>query len=86
MVLHPPKDVVVDVAEEMYFWFHAPIIANIFQGGVFVEHAAVPAAHLVVGYERAVLDVLFFEHLCGLVEQVTVDPVGHCPMLLGNDL
>ena len=50
MVLHPTENVIVDVAEEMDFGLDAPVVADVFESGVFVEHAAVPAAHLVVGY------------------------------------
>ena len=50
VVLHPAENVIVDVAEEMDFGLDAPVVADVFEGGVFVEHAAVPAAHLVVGY------------------------------------
>ena len=50
VVVHPAENVVVDVAEEMDFGLDAPVVADVFEGGVFVEHAAVPAAHLVVGY------------------------------------
>ncbi len=48
MILHPAKDVIIHVAEKMYFWFDAPVVANVFEGRMFVEHAAVPPAHLVV--------------------------------------
>ena len=50
VVLHPAENVIIDVAEEMDFGLNAPIVADVFEGGVFVEHAAVPAAHLVVRY------------------------------------
>lgn len=59
VILHPAKDVVVYVAEEMHLWLNAPIVAYVFEGWVFVEHAAVPAAHLVIGHEGPVLYVLF---------------------------
>lgn len=59
MILHPAKDVIVYFAEEMHLWLNAPVVANVFEGWVFVEHAAVPATHLVVGYKGTVLDVLF---------------------------
>ena len=51
-----------------------------------VEEAAVPAAHLVVGYHGAVLDVLLFEHAGGFVEEVAVDPGGDRPVFFGDDL
>ena len=80
VVLHPAENVVVDVAEEVHFGLDAPVVANVFESGVFVEHAAVPATHLVVGYEGAVLDFLLFEHLGRFVEEVAVDPVGDGPV------
>ena len=83
MVVHPAEDVVVDVAEEMHFGLDTPIVTNVLERRMFVEHAAVPAAHLVVGYERTVLDLLFFEHFRRLIKEVTVYPMGHCPMLFG---
>ncbi len=41
---------------------------------MFVEEAAVPATHLVVGDHVAVLDFLLFEELGGFLEEVVVDP------------
>ena len=80
VVLHPAENVIVDFAEEVYFGLDSPVVANVFESGVFVEHAAVPAAHLVVGYHGAVLDFLLFEHLCGFVEEIAVNPVGNGPV------
>ena len=85
VVLHPTEDIVVDVAEEVDFGFHSPIISDIFQSRVLVEHTTIPAAHLVVRYHRPVLDFLLFQDFCGLVEKVGVDPVRDCPMLLWDD-
>ena len=50
VVLHPAENIVIDVAEEVDFGLDAPVVADVFEGGMFVEHAAVPAAHLVVRY------------------------------------
>ena len=50
VVLHPAENVVIDFAEEVDFGLDSPVVADVFESGVFVEHAAVPAAHLVVGY------------------------------------
>ncbi len=86
VVLHPAEYIVVYVAEEMYLWLNAPVVANVFEGRVFVEHAAVPSAHLMVRYEGTVLDILFLQHFGGLIEEVAVDPVGNCPMLFGDNL
>lgn len=86
MVLHPPEDIVVDFAEEMHFGFHSPVVADVLECGVFVEHAAIPAAHLVVGYHRAILDFLLLKHLGRFIEQVAVYPAGDCPVLFWYDL
>ena len=80
VVLHPAENVIVDFAEEVDFGLDTPVVADVFESGVFVEHAAVPAAHLVVRYHGAVLDFLLFEHLCGFVEEIAVDPVGNGPV------
>lgn len=45
---HPAENVVINVAEEVYLWLHAPIVADVLEGWVFVEHATVPAAHLMI--------------------------------------
>lgn len=36
------------VAEEVYVWFHAPVVVVLGESGMFVEEAAVPAAHVAV--------------------------------------
>ena len=82
MVAHPTEDVVVNIAEEAYLWFHAPIVADILKGWVLVEHATIPAAHLMIRYHGTVLNLLLFEHLGRLIKQITVDPGGDCPMFL----
>ena len=74
VVGHVAEDVVVEVAEEVDFGLHAPVVAGGGQGGVFVEEAAVPAAHLVVGREVGVLHFLLFEDVGGFFEEVPVDP------------
>ena len=74
MVGHVAEDVVVDVAEEVDFGLDAPVVAGGGEGGVFVEHAAVPAAHLVVGGEVGVLHFLLFEDVGGFFEEVGVYP------------
>ena len=50
VVLHPAENVIVDFTEEVDFGLDTPVVADVFESGVSVEHAAVPAAHLVVGY------------------------------------
>lgn len=68
VVRHPAEDVVVDVAEEMYVGLDAPVVLRLGEGGVFVEEATVPAAHLVVGGHVAILDVLLGEEFGGFLE------------------
>ena len=80
VVLHPAENVIIDFTKEVDFGLDTPVVADVFKSGVFVEHAAVPAAHLVVGYQGPVLDFLLFEHLCGFVEEIAVDPVGDGPV------
>ena len=84
VVLHVAKDVIVNVAEEMDFRLNAPIIAGVGQRGVAVEHARVPAAHLVVGELASVLDGLLLEHFGGFFEDVTVDEGGDVPVFFGD--
>lgn len=85
MILHPAEDVVVHVAEEVYFGLHPPVVFRVGQGRVFVKQTAVPTAHLVVGDHVPVLNVLFFEHEGGFVEEVFVDPRGYGPVRFGNN-
>lgn len=63
-ILHVSEHIVVDVAEELDIGLNAPVVAVACESRVLVEHAAVPATHLVVGDLGAVLDVLFLQHLC----------------------
>ena len=70
VVLHVAEDVVVDVAEELHLGLHAPVVERVLEGGVVVEEAAVPAAHLVVGFFARVLYVVFAEDLGALFIEV----------------
>jgi hypothetical protein len=54
-ILHEAEDIVIDVTKELDFGLHAPVVAIIFKRWVLVEHAAVPPAHLMVGYLIGVL-------------------------------
>lgn len=67
-VRHKTEDVVINIAEEMYFGLYSPVVLYVCQRRVFVEEAAVPAAHLVVGFHASVLDVILFENLGGFLE------------------
>lgn len=48
IVLHVAEDIVVDVAEEVHLGLDAPVVTHVLEGRLLVEHAAVPAAHLMV--------------------------------------
>ena len=48
VVLHPRKDIVVDIAEEVDIRLDSPVILHVFKCRVLAEHAAVPSAHLMV--------------------------------------
>lgn len=84
-VVHVAEDVVVDVAEEMHLGFDAPVIADVFQCRVVVEDAAVPAAHLVVGDQVAVLGAFVGEDLAAFAHEVLVDPGGDGPVFWRDD-
>ena len=86
MIAHPPKDVVVYVAVELYVGFNAPIILHVGQGRVFVEHAAIPATHIVIGYLACVLHILLVKDFHGLLEEIVIYPRGFVPVLFGNEL
>ena len=81
VILHPTKDVVVDVAEEMNLGLHSPVVSHIGQCGMSEEKAAVPPTHLMIGTLRGVLYVLLLQDLNGLVIQLSIDPVRHRPVL-----
>lgn len=85
VVLHVAEDVIVDVAEEMHFGFHPPVISYIFQCRVVVKHAAIPTTHLVVGDHVAVLGASVGENLAAFAHQVVVYPVWDGPVFLGDD-
>lgn len=86
VVLHVAKHVVVDVTEELNLGFNAPVVAGVLEGWVLVEHATVPATHLVVGQLFAVLDALLLQHRRRLFDDIIVDPFGHIPVFLWYQL
>lgn len=47
---HVAEHVVIDVAEEVDFGLHTPVVARVGEGRVVVEEAGIPSTHLVVGY------------------------------------
>ena len=85
MVFHVSEDVVINVAEEVDFRLHAPIISGIRQSRVPVEHAAVPAAHFVVRYQICILNALFEQDVGGFFEQIAINPRGDVPMVRRDD-
>ena len=60
MVLHVAEDIVVDITEEFDFGLDAPVVADVFEGRVVVEEAAVPPAHLMVRFHSRILHIVFF--------------------------
>ena len=86
MVLHVAEDVVVDVAEELHFGLDAPVVLDVLEGGVAVEHAAVPTAHFVVADFARVLHAVFTEDLGGFLVEVLADPGRHVPVFFRDDV
>lgn len=74
VVFHVAENIVVYVAEEVDFGLHAPVVFRMGEGGVFVEEAGVPTAHLMVRNEISVLNAFLFEDLSGFSKEVFVDP------------
>ena len=48
VILHPCKDIVVDIAEEVDVRFDPPVVLHTFQCWMLAKHAAIPSAHLMV--------------------------------------
>lgn len=86
VVFHVVENIVVYVAEEVDFRLHAPVVFCMGEGGVFVEEARVPTAHLMVRNEISVLNAFLFEDLSGFTEEVFVDPRRDCPVFLRYQL
>lgn len=86
VVLHEAEDIVIDVTEEMDLGFDAPVVLHVLQGGMLVEHARVPTAHLVVAEHVGILDIVLLQYVGALDKQVLVDPAGHLPVLLWHNL
>lgn len=80
VVCHVAEDVVVDVAEEMDLGLYSPVELCVCERRMLVEEPGVPAAHLVVGFHGAVLDVVLFENFGGFLEDLLVDPRGYFPV------
>jgi hypothetical protein len=85
VVLHVAEDVVVDVAEELDLGLDAPVVEGVLEGGVVVEEAAVPAAHLVVGFFAGVLHVVFAEDFGAFFVEVVGDPGWGGPVFRGDE-
>ena len=82
VILHVAEDIVVHVTKEMDFRLDPPVVSDVGQGRMAVEHARVPAAHLVIGNQIAVLNLLLSKHLSRLFEKIVVDPGGDVPVFL----
>lgn len=74
VVFHVAENIVVYVAEKVDFGLHAPVVFCMGEGGVFVEEAGVPTAHLMIGNEISILNAFLFEDLSGFSKEVFVDP------------
>jgi len=74
VIRHEAEHVVIDVAEEMYLGFYTPIELCVLESRMLVEKTTVPPAHLVVGFQVAVLDVVLFEDFGGFFEEFVVNP------------
>lgn len=48
VVLHPRKDIVVHIAEEVNIGLHSPVVLYVLQRRMLTEHAAVPPTHLMI--------------------------------------
>ena len=85
VILHITEYVIVDVAEEMDLGFHPPIVTGIRQSWMFVEHAAIPTAHLMVGFKIRILNVLFLKDGSRLLKKVLVYPAWYGPVVFGDE-
>lgn len=70
----------------MHLGLDAPVVPNVFQGRVLVKHAAVPSAHLVIGYFLGILDARLGEDRCGFLVYSIVDPGRRSPVVFGDEL
>lgn len=74
VVFHVAENIVVYIAEKVDFGLHAPVVFCMGEGGVFVEEAGVPTAHLMVRNEISVLNAFLLEDFSGFSKEVFVDP------------
>lgn len=86
VIAHVAEDIVVNIAEEMHVRLHTPVVLHVEQSRVLVEHAAIPAAHLVVALHACVLHALIGEQLRALLHHISVDPRWDLPVLFWDDL
>ena len=84
VVGHVAENVIVDVAEEFDLRLDAPVVFCVREGGMMVEHAGVPAAHLVVRFKGGVLHVFLLEDASGFFEEVARYP-GRCFPVIGRN-
>ena len=86
MIGHVAENVIVDVAEELDLGLDAPVVFGVRERWVVVEHARVPAAHLVVGFEVGVLDIVFFEDAGGFFKKFSGNPGWSGPVFAWDDM
>jgi hypothetical protein len=68
MIRHISEHIVIDVAEEMDLWFNTPVKLCVCESRMLVEQTAVPTAHLVVGFQAAILDIILLQDLGRFLE------------------
>ena len=86
VVLHVMENVVVDVAEEFDLGFDAPIVADVFELRMMIEHATVPPTHLVIRNFVGVLHVLFLEYFDRLLVDIIIDPGWDGPVIAWDSM
>ena len=84
VVLHPSKDIVIHIAEEVDVWFHPPVVLDVLERRVLAEHAAVPPTHLVIRLLAHVLYIQRREQGHRLLVQVHIYPRRNVPVFGRN--
>ena len=86
MILHIPKDIIIDITEEFDLWFDSPVILHVFQCWVTVEHTTIPTTHLIVTQLSRILHAILFQDLCGFFPEIFVDKVWHFPVFFRDGM
>lgn len=74
VILHIPEYVIIHITKEVNLGFDAPIVLDIFECRVLVKHPGIPAAHLMIGHHRTVLNIMLLQYARRFIKEVTVDP------------